>query len=351
VNVRQHTKRFISQAGLVLGGLATALILGEGLAHVFLPAPTPNRLPQVLVMADPECGYRFKPNQSGFTLASPLTINQWGFRGRNWTVVKPPNTVRIAMLGDSYVFGAGVGDDETFAARLERKLNEEALMGVRYEVMNFGVPGYDTGHELKVLEYHAARFAPDIVMLNFFLNDVLYVPDYGFYPKYFSILENSFSIRRFQLRELARRSRLVMAGWDALSGLERTEMTAVSDAYVERNQRPPAGYEKAWKFIADQLDRFRDLTSQQKITPWFVVIPTPQEIESTAAPRAYIDYLIRESQARGIHALDLTEGLRASTKRPRDLLIPYDFHLSNEGHEAAAEILLNAVRQSKPSGF
>ncbi len=49
---------------------------------------------------------------------------------------------RIAFIGDSYVFGQGVGPDETLPAAAERHMNE-AAPGVLIEAVNLGICGYN----------------------------------------------------------------------------------------------------------------------------------------------------------------------------------------------------------------
>ena len=49
------------------------------------------------------------PNQS----TDSITINTLGFRGSDFSEIKPPNTYRIFMLGGSTMFGAGATSDET----------------------------------------------------------------------------------------------------------------------------------------------------------------------------------------------------------------------------------------------
>jgi lysophospholipase L1-like esterase len=63
--------------------------------------------------------------------------NSLGLRGDE--LRSGPQT-RILLLGDSYVFGYGVDDAETFAARLQELFDTRGPPGI--EVVNAGVPGY-----------------------------------------------------------------------------------------------------------------------------------------------------------------------------------------------------------------
>jgi lysophospholipase L1-like esterase len=83
---------------------------------------------------------------------------------------KPPGVKRIVSLGDSYTVGYEVEADETFAAVLERKLVEA---GVNVEVLNAGVSGYSNAEECLYLERELLGYAPDLVLVSFYVNDLV----------------------------------------------------------------------------------------------------------------------------------------------------------------------------------
>jgi len=86
-----------------------------------------------------------------------------GLRDREPTVEKPPGTVRIAVLGDSFTEALQVAAEETFWAVLERALQScPAYAGRAVEVINFGVGGYGTAQELLTWREQASRYAPDL---------------------------------------------------------------------------------------------------------------------------------------------------------------------------------------------
>lgn len=106
--------------------------------------------------------------------ASWVRINHDGFRGPDYTKAKPPGTVRVAVIGDSYVQAIQVAEDETFTSVIGRRLKDcPALAGKKIEAMNFGVDGYGTAQELITLRRKVWDYSPDIVVLAIFLgNDI-----------------------------------------------------------------------------------------------------------------------------------------------------------------------------------
>lgn len=99
---------------------------------------------------------------------SYVRINSDGLRDREHTKIKPADTVRIAVLGDSFTEAMHVPMEQTFWSLLERKLTEcNAFPGKKVEVINFGVSGYGTGQELMTLRQRVWDYSPDLVILAF----------------------------------------------------------------------------------------------------------------------------------------------------------------------------------------
>lgn len=98
-------------------------------------------------------------------------LNAQGFRGDDFSLEKKPGTYRIACLGDSFTFGHGVRQEETFPSQLEKILNAETRDGI-FEVFNFGVGGYNTEQEAILLEEKVLSYDPDLVILQYLLNDI-----------------------------------------------------------------------------------------------------------------------------------------------------------------------------------
>jgi hypothetical protein len=70
-----------------------------------------------------------------------VSINSYGLREDEISVPKPPHTFRLLAVGDSITFGYGVPVEETYVKVLEKRLNENAPVTIRYEVLNGGTVG------------------------------------------------------------------------------------------------------------------------------------------------------------------------------------------------------------------
>jgi hypothetical protein len=74
-----------------------------------------------------------------------------GFREPGWTAEKPKDTRRIALIGDSYVFGIGVELEDTLSSSLAAELARRSP-GRPTEIVNLGVPGSNLSSYVDVYE-------------------------------------------------------------------------------------------------------------------------------------------------------------------------------------------------------
>jgi len=86
-------------------------------------------------------------------------IDSRGARGTREVPYERTDARRIVVIGDSFAFGWGVSDEETYAHRLA-----EALPGV--EVVNLGGGGYGTDQMLLMLREEGLRYSPDLVVVG-----------------------------------------------------------------------------------------------------------------------------------------------------------------------------------------
>lgn len=163
--------------GLLLGGLtveaAARWVLDDGMDFDLemwkyardLKQVSPNKL----------IGHEHRPGSSGTYMGVPVRISSLGLRDREFTRQPIPGVKRVMMLGDSVTFGWGVRDEDTPSKLLESALNKNAPRPA-YEVINTGVGNYNTVMEVEWFFDHGRQLKPEIVVLNYFINDAEPVP-------------------------------------------------------------------------------------------------------------------------------------------------------------------------------
>jgi hypothetical protein len=128
-------------------------------------------------VAGPKLSFAHIPNRSAFLMGAQVAINSQGLRDREYSLAKPPDVYRIVMLGDSTTFGWGVSLEQTVAKILERELNRAGAPRYRkFEVLNAGVGNYGTVQEVAHYKTYDRAFRPDLVVLEYFINDAEPVP-------------------------------------------------------------------------------------------------------------------------------------------------------------------------------
>ena len=147
-------------AGLLMGTVVVEVILRV----VGISYPT-------LYTNDPDLASRHLPGASGYWLTEGrafVRINSDGLRDREHSVSAPSNTLRIALLGDSYCEAFQVDVEETFWWIAQQRMEDCGALGSRrVEICNFGVATYSTAQEFLLLQRDVVRYKPDVVLLAF----------------------------------------------------------------------------------------------------------------------------------------------------------------------------------------
>jgi len=142
-------------------------LLGEVGLRVFGVTLEPQ-----IYQPDCERGWVMRPGASGIVAVETrqfVRINAHGFRDRERSYEKPTDTVRIAVLGNSWTEALQVPLEKTYCAVLERSLTQGMCFARKnVEVLNFGVAGYSTGQELLELQQEVWKYRPDIVLVTFY---------------------------------------------------------------------------------------------------------------------------------------------------------------------------------------
>ncbi len=118
----------------------------------------------------PGMGHEHVPGQTGTYMGVPVTINSHGWRDQEYSLKKPDGVVRIMMLGDSVTFGWGTPPEGITSNILEERLNQ-LENGREYEILNTGIGNSNTAMQTAYFLNSGYRYNPDLVILNYFIND------------------------------------------------------------------------------------------------------------------------------------------------------------------------------------
>jgi hypothetical protein len=155
------SKKELALASLVFLAIPLFCEVALRLAHYSVPPK--------LYTPDRGRGWKLRAGAAGWNTGETrqyVRINSRGFRDVERDYQKPLNTVRIAVLGNSWTEALQVPQEKTFCAVLEKKLAAApCFTGKHIEVLNFGVAGYSTAQELLTLQQEVWKYDPDVVLV------------------------------------------------------------------------------------------------------------------------------------------------------------------------------------------
>src|SRR3989344_8762694 len=131
-----------------------------------------KNLSNLEVELDSHLGWKLIPNYSGCRYQPDTnkiitkTHNSNGLRiDKDIPYENNNGKKRVLLLGDSFVYGYGLDDEETIALKLQEDFGQD------YEIITMGADGYGTGQEILQFYEQGIKYNPDVVMLFFYPND------------------------------------------------------------------------------------------------------------------------------------------------------------------------------------
>jgi len=252
--------------------------------------------------------------------------------------VKPAQDFRIAVLGDSITMASIWRYEDRYTSLLETQLNADPPAGGKaFQVLNFAVDGYRTIQEARRLERTAIQFDPDLVVLQYCLNDPgsSNTPTVWFQDPPVPPLSHLFDLVL---------SRLRLLHYDA----RRTEYVPVVGPgqmeadYWYRLYEPD---EKSWKTVVEGFQRIAACAKTRNAPVLLVIWPFfLEEGWLSGGSGAFHDQVSKAGRAVGFEILDLIEAFRDHSvfdlrERAGDI-----FHPNLKGHQMAAKAIESKVR-------
>jgi hypothetical protein len=336
-----RAKRVLFSAILVLAGLCAGVLLAEAAFRFFALVPL---VPQ---------------NDAQFRR---MISDRWP---RPVQPAKPPGTVRILGLADSFGMAGGKNN---YHYRLEAILRER---GYDVEVVNFSVPGYSLAHELELLRRFAGRYQPDIVLHAFFIGN-----DFGFdsdrllryrgidvvlKPGIASWLPHNLTLAQWlaKSRRASRDRRQVKK--DSEAGLGEGSFSREAFLEIERLRlgacRRPRTRGPAWPGTTAMLDGMNRAVGELQARHVLLVHPDQYQVELALLAELFqvyqldIDdydldlpqrFLHAFAESRDITVIDLTPWFRRHGQ-DGGLFLNRDTHYNDAGNRLAADVIADAL--------
>ena len=254
---------------------------------------------------------------------------------------------RIVVVGDSYSFGFGVSNEETYASQLEQSLKNT-------EVLNMAVSAFAKDQAYLMYKNYGKQYNPDIVVMGF------YLPDYsrnGFsFREYlkpaFDIDENKkFFIKNEKVLTPNELLALYQSGERKIGGWSYSFFFAFLqqklDLYKVYNRNEGA---YCREILAEIMRLYKNEVERSGATPIWMIIPPNTIYDPEGSKYSVIgDYAERLAKEMGMPVLNLEQTFlnykEDKNEARRILWRPEEVgsHLSAEGNKLVAENLAKFI--------
>ncbi len=286
---------------------------------------------QVRPVDDEIVDYRYIPNSEHWTGDVVYSINEAGFRDDAHEIEKPPGTTRVAVIGDSVTYGFGVQQDLIFSAEAGRRLGSD------FELINIAMSGLNAPQVVHLLEAEGLRYDPDLVVMNFVLNDCDFFTRYRAALEFTRAKDGEIGLLGItidpRIKRAIKASALVYFLSQQAERLFGTEDVSHGDYVLsiwddEGNRA----------LVSDALDRFAALRAEHGFEPVILIWPVIAEFDGYAYQEIH-DWIVAEGRARGLDVIDLLPPFAEEAAHDAYYLSPNDyFHPNAKGHAVGAGV-------------
>lgn len=272
---------------------------------------------------------------------SRMRINSLGLRGDE---PDPDRCWTILALGDSFTFEGG------FVATLRTRLDERFGAGV--EVVNAGYGGATIDREAIVFEKQGLGVQPDVVVLQFFPNDIEALREGKQPERVYEQIEFPLkaALRQTAAYQLLFRLRLTLSRQNAGSAYEQTDdgvpyLLFRTDQFYDEPM--PSGLAEAWNRYFEHLGPLIERIRQEGIQLMMLVIPDVYQFsrpDLTPLPQQLIARFVARWD---VPVVDVLPAFRSTDDEPLTLYRDPDTdgHLTLRGDSVVASALLDALTE------
>lgn len=273
-------------------------------------------------------GHEHRPNQKETLMGVEFRTNAHGFRGGDYPLEKSAGAYRVMLLGDSLTVGWGAKEEDLFATRLETSLKEYFKKnGIPQtpQVINTGVGNYNTDQQVSFFEWRGRAFKPDMVILNYFINDAEPTP-------------------RQKSPFIIKYSYLAMLLWGRVDTFRRMYISGERyDNYYANLYRDDAD---GWRGMKEAIGRLANLSKEEG--GFRLVVALLPELHAVGPKYGFADiYGKVEKASRGVGVKEVVDlSPRFAGEKPESLWVsPDDAHPNGKAHRIIADGLFEYITE------
>ena len=283
-----------------------------------------------------ELYYELIPNIKEYRFKNTtISTNSEGFRDYEYPIEKPENTYRIAMIGDSVTFGWGVNLKDTYAKQLENKLKSRS--DYKYEVLNFGIPGYYTDQELNLVKKNVLTYNPDMIILTYVFNDAEIAPRYNLDKKVFLYRQ---TIQRLKYKSYT--FSFLFYNYAKVRELFKEKSTTDEQDYKAYLEGVFSDNSQGWNISKNSLKKIKQISDENNIDFLIILFPSikPNDLQDYQLKNIH-ETIASFAEENDINYLDLLPYFL--THKDTKLELDIDAHPNEFTHHIIADILTNTI--------
>lgn len=336
---RSRTQEVIFTGILFSLAILCAAVIGEvGLRLMGYKGAPESLIANIRPIDDPVLNWRYLPGSEVQLGRVTRKYNKAGFRDVDHDVEKAPGIKRVLVVGDSVTEAGDVEWEKVFSSRIQ------AGLGRSYEVVTLAMGGLNTPQEIHLLEKEGLAYKPDLVVLNFVLNDCDFFTEYN-------------ATRRYQAEK---DSVIGVLGLTINPNFKRTLKSSALVYFLKQRIEHVIGmmsgkeetdyFENLWeksenrKKITDGFDRLQGMSKELSVPVLVIIWPILTEFSHYKFEPIH-QWTRAEAEKRGIQTLDLLSDFAKTPYRELQVTAEDNIHPNALGHKIGADAFLDWVRK------
>jgi hypothetical protein len=271
-----------------------------------------------------------------------VRTNGQRFRNDNdFTAAVPAGRTRVICSGDSFTFGYGVDNKDTWCERL-------VALEPRLETVNMGLGGYGVDQAYLWYMRDGAPLDHDLHLFVFLTDDFRRMRSdrfMGYGKPFLDVRDDSLVVANMPVPEtswLARRRALhgeTVARLNVVRLARRLLRLDDASRVAERHERARLADQRLHGIVARMFEELQRANAAKDSRLVLVFLPGAWDYKPDPSTDAWREFVGRESARQGIVFLDLVEEIRQVPPTEVDALYAPNAHFSVRGNAWAAAVL------------
>jgi len=336
---RSKTKEIVFTGILLWFAVVCAALVGEVALRLMGYKGAPESLiANIRAVDDSVLNWRYLPDSEVHVGRVRKKYNKMGFRDSDHSVEKVPGVKRVVVVGDSVTEASDVEWEAVFSARVQ------AGLGSSYEVITLAMGGLNTPQEIHLFEKEGLAYKPDLVILNFVLNDADFYTEYNATKRYQAEKDSVVGVLGLSINPAFKRtlksSALVYFLKQRFEHAMGRLLGKEEIGYFDGLWGKPENRQK----VTDGFDQLRVISKESSLPVLVIIWPILTEFSHYKFASIH-QWIREEAEKRGFQTLDLLPHFAKTSYRDLQVTAEDNIHPNDRGHKIGADAFIEWIRK------